>query len=101
MSCLKKLYGIKLKLSLCAQSVRLCSSKSLYLDPFEYKPEYKKCEKEWLEIENNRRKKLLILPDNPKEDLKIQYPLRIGGTDVSYKSDPTTINRYRYGSCES
>ena len=94
MSCLKNIPKIRLKLSF---GVRLCASSSNnhFLDPFAYKPEYKKYEKEWLEIENNRRKKLIILPDNPKEDLKLQYPLRIGGTDVSYKSDPTVIDKYR------
>ena len=89
MSLLKNLYKIKLKLCFGAQSVHLCSSSTFFgVDSFKYKPEYKKYEKEWLEIENNRRKKLIILPDNPKEDLKIKYPLRIGGTDVSYKNDP-------------
>ena len=44
----------------------------------------------WLKIEENRRQNLVILPDNPEEDEKINYPLKIGGADLSFIPDDVT-----------
>ena len=39
----------------------------------------------WLKTEKQLRKRLIVLEDDFEKDKEINYPLRIGGVDISYK----------------
>ena len=40
--------------------------------------------KQWLEIEKNRKKKLITFDDNEANDDVFDYPLKVGGADLSF-----------------
>ena len=45
----------------------------------------------WLDVEKTRREQLITYPDNEDLDSILSYPLRIGGTDLSFLQEDEQI----------
>ena len=51
----------------------------------------------WLDVEKTRREQLITYPDNEDLDRILSYPLRIGGTDLSFLQEDEQIGSTVFG----
>ena len=49
--------------------------------------DFEKAKEKWIKEENELKKKLICLHDDTENDVKLSYPLRIGGADLSFYKD--------------